>query len=334
MFKKIMAKFGIGAASVDLRLDRDGFRLGEEVTGTIHIEGGAVEQSISQLSVLLVLKAQVKGQSVSRTVATIPVLKSFTVGPKPFVQEVPFRYLLPHDLAISSPSIGYHLQTVLDVELAVDPTDLDRIEVLPSVPVHRTLQALERLDLRHKPDSGKLTRCGQEFAFFPGRPFSQNLRELEVIFYEGSEGLRLLIELDVMQGTLFRHERETKAEILIPNELLADDSVEKLSQFLHEKIEFFLNNPQAIPYVPFSRYGGPGSYYSGGHGSHAMGSLMGAMAVGLIGSVLLSEIVYRADELAEDSLIGDDEGIFTDDDDDSGDYDSGDDGGDFGGFDE
>lgn len=324
-----MAKLGIGAATVDLRLDQESFCLGESMTGTIHIEGGAVEQRISQLNVVLVLKAFIKGQTVTRTIATIPVLNSFSVQPKPFSQQVPFYYEVPKDLAISTPAIEYHLQTVLDVEMAVDPTDLDRVTVLPSVPVQQVFKALEQLDLRQKPDSGKLTRYGQECSFVPGRPFSVPVREIDVIFSESMEGLRLLVELDVVQSGVFRRERELKAEILIPYELLNESAQEQLVSFLHDKIEGFLQNPEAIPYVSFSQYSGDEHHHHSS--SYGMGGMMGGMVAGLLGGMLLNELFEDTSELAGDSLFGDDTGIFTDGDD--GGNDGGNDGGDFGGFD-
>ncbi|RNB92261.1 SpoOM family protein [Brevibacillus fluminis] len=335
MFKKIMAKFGIGAATVDLRLDREAFRLGETITGMIHIEGGAVEQRISQLSVALVLKANVKGSVVTRVVATIPVLQHFIVQPKPSTQEVPFYYELPKELAISTPAIGYHLQTVLDVELAVDPTDLDRVTVLPTADVQQVFYAFEQLELRQKASSGKLTRFGQEFSFFPGRPFSVPLQEIGVTFSEAVEGLRLLLELDVAQAGLFRREREHRAEIVIPRELLQEDTLPQLIDFLSDKLEQYLQNPESIPYVSYPRYG---DRYDHSPSSFGIGEMMGGMAVGLLGGMLLNELIDDASEIAGDSLFGDDTGIFSDDDTsaDDGGSDGGDFGGsdDFGGFDE
>lgn len=328
MFKKFMAKLGIGAATVDLRLDREAFRLGEEMTGMIRIEGGTVEQRISQLNVVLIMKAYVKGQAVTRPVSSIPVLSHFVVQPKPHVQEVPFRYQLPQELAISTPSIEYYLQTVLDVEMALDPTDMDRFTVLPPAHVEKVFRALERLDFRQKPDSGKLTRYGQEFSFFPARPYNVPLRELEVIFFEGPEGLRLLVEMDVAQRGLFRHEKETKAEIIVPQELLKDGAEEQLTRFLDDKIEFYLNNPQAIPYFSLPGYGAHG-YHGHHHGSHGMGGMIGGMAAGLLGGLLLGEMMEEMGELAgADQLLG--EGLFGSGDD--GGSDGGDDGGGFGDF--
>jgi sporulation-control protein len=303
MLKKLMAKFGVGAAVVDLRLDQPFFRLGETMTGSIHIEGGSVEQRISELSVLLMMKTYVNGQEVTRPVETIPVLKGFTVLPKPFAQDIPFTYQIPAGLAVSTPSLHYFLHTKLDVEMALDPTDLDTVQILPPKRIEKVFEALQRHDFRQKPDSGKLTPYGQEFAFFPGRPMGVPLNELEVIFFDTPEELRLLVELDIAVPGLISREVERKAEIVVANELLADGQEEDLARYLLEKIQDYANNPHSIPYVSMSAYQ---QGYHGHHG-HGMGGMIGGMAAGMLGGLLLGELMSEATEAASD-LFGEEDG--------------------------
>jgi len=334
MLKKIMAKFGVGAATVDLRLDKEAYRLGETATGTIRIEGGNVEQRISELSVIFALKAYIKGQEITRNVANIPVLRHFVVQPKPHVQEIPFHFELPHDLAISTPHVQYFLQTRLDVEQALDPTDLDRITVLPPVHIEQVIRALELSDFRQKADSGKLTPLGQEFAFFPGRRLSAPVNELEVIFFDTPDALRLLVELDIAQAGFFRKEKEQRAEIQVPRELLAAEKVEELSRYLVEQIEYILSNPHAVSYFSTTPYLHRGHH----HGHHGMGGMMGGMiggmAAGLIGGMLLNEMMDEAGELlGADDFFGGDGGDGGEGGDDGGFF-SGGDFGDFGGGDD
>lgn len=299
MFKKIMAKMGIGAARIDLRLDRPGYRMGETATGIIRIEGGNVEQRIIDLRVNLLMKVSVRGQDVIKQVESFPVKSQFTVQPKPAVQEIPFSFELPDGLAISTPSVQYNLQTKLDVEMAVDPTDMDLITILPPEPVDRVLQALERNNFRQKPQSGRLTPYGQEFSFFPGADLGVPLKELEVIFFATPEELRLLIELDLANGFM-RREKEYKAEIIVPQELLAAGQEDALSRFLLDKIREYANNPQSIPYVSMAAYQ-QGTAGFGQHGQRrsGMGGMIGGMAAGLLGGMLLSEMMSgMGDEMA------------------------------------
>ncbi|WP_421617269.1 sporulation protein [Brevibacillus sp. TJ4] len=303
MFKKLMAKFGVGAAKIDLRLDGQGYRLGETMTGVIRIEGGNVEQRIVDLKVALLMKVSLRGKEVIKTVETYPVKSNFTVQPNPAVQEIPFSFQVPAGLAVTAPSVSYNLQTKLDVEMAVDPTDMDLVVILPPEPVERVLQALERSDFRQKPDSGKLTQYGQEFSFFPGSDVGLPLKELSAIFFAGPEELRMLVELDLVGAQLGR-DKEYKAEIIVPQELLAAGQEEALSRFLLDKIREYANNPQAIPYASMAAY----NQGAGGHARSGMGGLIGGMAAGFLGGMLLNEMMSGfGEEMAGDEALSADE---------------------------
>ncbi|WP_139492276.1 sporulation protein [Brevibacillus dissolubilis] len=318
MFKKLMAKIGIGAATVDLRLHEDSGRLGETLTGVIHIEGGSVEQPISMLSVQVELRALLKGNKIDRVVETIPVKSGFAVKPAPYVEEVPFSFRLPNDMAISTPYMKYYLHTVLDVEQALDPTDLDPFVVNAPVYIEKVFRSLDRVGFIPKPGSGAMTKYGQEFAFYPPKTISVPLRELEVIFYDAPDAVHLLIEMDVQQGGFFGREVERKAEIILTKRVLEDWTEEEVGHFIQEKVEGYCHNPQTIPYFSMEAFR-PGSGH--GHVGHGLGNIIGGLAVGLIGTAAMSEILDEADDFLDlDDVLGSD--------DDGG----GDDGGDFGDF--
>ncbi|WNC15248.1 sporulation protein [Brevibacillus brevis] len=316
MLKKLMAKFGVGAAKVDLRLDRPGYRLGETMTGVVRIEGGNVEQKIADLRAVLMMKAYVKGQEVTKAVQAFPVRSNFTVQPKPYSTEIPFAFELPEGLAMSTPSIQYYLHTKLDVEMALDPTDLDTIQVLPPERVERVLRALERLDLRQKPDSGKLTPYGQAFSFFPGTPLGFSLKELEVIFFSAPGELKLLVELDLAEGWL-RREKDYRAEIIVPESLLTEGQDEELSRFLLDTIREYATNPEGIPYVSLAQYQ-TGQY--GHHRGSGMGGMIGGMAAGFLGGMLLNELMFGEDEASAEEM-SEEEGMDMDTDFDFGGFD-------------
>lgn len=293
MFQKLMAKLGVGAASVDLHLDSDVVRLGEELTGTIHIEGGTVEQRIAELQVEVVMKAYIRNREMTRVVQSIPVMHNFTVQSKPYVQDVPVRFQVPHDLAVSTNLLRYYLRTKLDVVQAVDPIDTDYFKIVPPVTIEKVMFALERLEYRQKADSGKLTPFGQEFLFYPTRPLSVPLRELDIIFLETEEGLRLLAEFDVAHSGItgfIRREKEHRAEILVSKELLAEGKEEELAAFLQEKIALYVADPHAFPYFSMRDFY-PQHHGHYGYSGFGMGGMIGGMAAGLLGGMLISEMM-------------------------------------------
>lgn len=300
MFKKFMAKLGVGAATVDLQLEKEAFRLGEEMIGTIRITGGEVEQQIAGLQIEVVLQAVAKGKKVAKVIETIPVLQGFVVHPKPYVQEIPFYYFVPTNLAVSTHSIRYVLRTKLDVVQAFDPTDMDHVTILPPAPIAKVLQAMEQLDFRQKPDSGKLTMRGQEFSFFSARPPSYLLRELDVLFFSTEAGLRLLIGLGLTPNGYLRRGAGQWVEVLIPEELLADGKEAELCTFLGEELDSYANHPDTIPYSPLTDYAPQYGGYSHQHGQTSWGGMIGGMAAGLVGGILLSELIEGASELFTD----------------------------------
>ena len=55
MFKKLLAKVGIGAATVDTRLNQDSFVPGDIIDGEVHITGGDIEQEIKKIHLYIAI---------------------------------------------------------------------------------------------------------------------------------------------------------------------------------------------------------------------------------------------------------------------------------------
>ena len=64
MFKRVLAKLGVGSATVNLVLDKDEYTLGDTVEGQILVEGGTVEQRINKIDVDLVTERPGEGEGV------------------------------------------------------------------------------------------------------------------------------------------------------------------------------------------------------------------------------------------------------------------------------
>ena len=52
-FNKIFASVGIGAATVDTKLEKDTAAPGEEVRGVVEVRGGNVDQTIDEIYLML-----------------------------------------------------------------------------------------------------------------------------------------------------------------------------------------------------------------------------------------------------------------------------------------
>ncbi|HEY8342483.1 MAG TPA: sporulation protein [Calditerricola sp.] len=306
MWKNLLARLGVGGATVDLQLDRDAYRVGEEVTGKIVISGGTVAQPVNDLTVSLVMQVRLHDRHVTQTVHRIPVLHGVTVPPKPHREEVPFTFVLPANLAISSPSVRYGFRTQLDVDFAVDPKDFDPIAVLPDRPTERLFRAIEQLGFRRKAEWGKLTPYGQEFEYFSANP-QLPIKEWEFLLRKTSETFYLLSELEWMHGGWLAREMERKLEIAVPVRLLEDGQEEALVAHLKETLERVLADPHHAPQFTLPAWH-PGHGHGGHAHGHSHGTGMGQFAAGMVGGFLLAELLDElgdAVDAAEDLLDGD-----------------------------
>jgi len=226
-----------------------------------------------------------QGERVSREVDTIPLAGSIYILSKE-EKVIPFTYQLPTDLPISRGSIAYHFDTHLDIQGGVDRTDIDGLILEAPQEILAIFNALGRLGLREKEDSGKLDRYGQEFAFFPTQAFSDEVNEVEFRFAYEEQGLRVYMEVDLRSG--YRQEIEVKREFLLEQDILQDE--ERLTELLHEYIAEMIRDPH--------QYTHSFSYYHDDHHAHrggSMGSMIGGLAAGVLGGMLISELMDSVD---------------------------------------
>lgn len=287
MFKRVLAKLGVGSATVNLVLDKDEYTLGDTVEGQILVEGGTVEQRINKIDVDLVLSVRVKEKVFSHTVDSASFHTPFLVAPSE-KKVFPFTFSLPNNLLISGNTVWYDFVTRLDIADGVDHSDRDPVRILPPERLNRVLEALGRLGFREKHDSRSFDGYVQEFEFFPTDFMRERIEELEFVASLEEDGIRLLLEVDLR--TLFGGEKELKREVFLENSLLED--VTALSDHFRELIGEMAENPGAFsgfrfdhhPHHAFSRYGGA----------------IGGLAAGVLGGLVLSELVEEVAEGAED----------------------------------
>ncbi|WP_242491320.1 sporulation protein [Bacillus cereus] len=192
MFKKFLAKFGKGAATVDLRFENRSYSAGETLSGEALIQGGEVEQKMNSLVARFMMSVVTKQGSVTREVVSIPLNRTYTILPKE-QKVIPFSYDIPRDLPVTRGGISYYFDTHLDIEGGVDRTDFDRLVIEVPKEVQNIFYAFNRLGFQEKSTSGKLDAYGQEFAFFPREEF---VNEVEIRFAYEDSGIRIWMEVD------------------------------------------------------------------------------------------------------------------------------------------
>jgi sporulation-control protein len=206
IFKKLLARVGIGAATVDTRLYDDLLAPGEMLNGEVYITGGDVSQEIDDI--YLYLATQYKREVDDTTVLEECILmeyrlsERFSLQPKE-VKVIPFSLPLPEETPLTLTDQPVYLRTGLDISTAVDPKDTDYIQVRPHPLMQLVLEALENLgfqlykvDCEYNPHFGGRYPFVQEFEFRPIGNYQGHLDELEIIFSIYSDVLEVFLEID------------------------------------------------------------------------------------------------------------------------------------------
>lgn len=215
MFKKLLASVGIGAAKVDTILETEEVVPGQPFRAEIQIQGGDVEQEISGLELAIVTRVEVEtddGEHMeNHTIGKWQIDDSFTLQPGE-QRTIPFEAVLPHETPVTALNCPVNrcqvwLATGLEIDLALDASDRDMLEVFPTEPMRKFAEALEnngyylqsadveKGDLRG--DGFESTvGCYQELEYRPESGGLFGIKEIEVSFVPEDEQTHVLLEVD------------------------------------------------------------------------------------------------------------------------------------------
>lgn len=215
MLKKLFAKMGIGAASVDAVLTTDQFHPGGTVSGQINIKGGEVSQDISAIILKLMTIAKREGEDIdlnlSHAIAEYRVSEPFTLEPGETITR-PFSFDLHPETPITVLNVANNrckvwLETSLDIGMALDPKDRDYLNIHPSPVVAHFIEAMEQGGFKMvKADVEKgflkghsfqsRSGCYQEMEFKPSGFGFIKIKEVELSFIIDTHQTHVLIEVD------------------------------------------------------------------------------------------------------------------------------------------
>jgi sporulation-control protein len=198
IFNKVFASIGIGAASVDTKLEKETVIPGEVVRGVVEIRGGNVDQKIDEiyLSVYTTYLKESDEKKYSKTalIDQFRLNEPFTIQAKE-VKQIPFSFQLSIDAPITLGRTRVWVSTGLDIKNAIDPTDKDYLKVIPNPLTEAILNVVSELGFRLREVDCeeapyRLRRrlpFVQEFEFVPiSGAFRGRLDELELVFYPTS----------------------------------------------------------------------------------------------------------------------------------------------------
>ncbi|MCA1995589.1 MAG: sporulation protein, partial [Coleofasciculus sp. S288] len=126
LFKKLLARVGVGAAQVDTRLYEDSLVPGEIVNGEVYLIGGDVSQDIDDI--YLYVATQYKREVDDSTVTEECVLVKYCLSERLRLQSkeervIPFSFQLPYETPLTLRDQPVYIRTGLDISVAIDPED-------------------------------------------------------------------------------------------------------------------------------------------------------------------------------------------------------------------
>jgi sporulation-control protein len=244
----MMARLGVGGASVDTVLDSPVTTPGGTVTGQVRLTGGKVEQEVREVRLSLEARVEVEsGDSEWREdvrFGTQPLAAGFVLAPGER-RDLPFSFSVPWQCPVTrigtwelrGMKVGVH--TKVDIAGAVDPGDLDPVSVAPLPVQQAVLDALGGLGFRFRSadvEKGRLAGSElpsyQEVELAPPASLARGMNELEVTFLAGPQGVEVVLEAD-RRGGLLTEGRDVGARLRLSH---ADTDPARLAGLLDGEV--------------------------------------------------------------------------------------------------
>lgn len=303
MFKNLFAKFGKGAAKIDLILDQEDYALGDEIHGEIKVYGGTIQQKINKIEVDLNMDIHVGESVYTQLIHRFEIQESFEIQPDE-EKSFPFYFQIPYNLLISGNTVSYYFITHLDIDSGKDSSDRDRILIHPHSKMQNIFTALNQLGFIESHSSRAYDGYFQEFDFVPTTQFKNEIEEIEFNVISQEDGILVLFEVDCYS---FLGEKEISQELWLDNDLLAD--IDALASHLQSTLEKMVQEP--------SLYHGEKEQFRKKY--YLAAGAVGGVAVGLIAAEAFKEALEDVGDFIEDMIDDDDDddddNIFFDDDD-------------------
>lgn len=214
--RKLLAKVGIGSATVETVLESTAVTPGGTVDATVRVRGGGVEQRVDRLD--LVFETRYRDADGERSGRADQRYRSTAVGSTTLAENLILRpdtdrtrnvsVDVPGHTPVTFGNIQVWVDTVLDVPDAVDPGDRDHIEVRPGARMDAVLNAAESLGLSLHTADCEVDRDGvyteraffQEFEYRPTGDADIDAEVVEFVFDPVREGLKVYLKFDAQPG--------------------------------------------------------------------------------------------------------------------------------------
>jgi sporulation-control protein len=122
-----MSLLGIGAAKIDLILEKETYVPGETVHGKFVIIGGTIEQQLKRIECDLVMTDVIMEKE--EIINTSTILTSDCI-PSEGSNQISFTFRLPDNAQLSTDTVHYRFKTRLIFKKGVESIDQDAIQIV------------------------------------------------------------------------------------------------------------------------------------------------------------------------------------------------------------
>ncbi|WP_410217405.1 sporulation protein [Paracoccus sp. (in: a-proteobacteria)] len=204
MLNKMFERLGVGGLKVETVLDKHEVCPGGQITGHVVITGGTSDWTCDRLIVELQTSCLVKmtdGESVPKMMGiALGVIRPGCIMPRTR-QDLPFVIDVPLTTPVTGGATRSAITTRLDLEMAVDPTDLDPVTILPTKEMKAVLDSvaaqgfrLSEAQAEYHPQ--RATPIRQDFDFRPKGEHQGRIHELEVSFVQNDALVDVTLTVD------------------------------------------------------------------------------------------------------------------------------------------
>lgn len=239
-----LASLGIGSATVDTKLANSKIRAGEILRGVTNIYGGRSNQSVDAIYLYIITQYSKGDKKVSYEFEKIQLTDGFVIEAEE-EKQIPFEFSTPIDLPRSTGHYPIYIKTGIDIPMAIDPTDRDRIQILPPPLVSQLLQYIEdagfvlyavknQYDAENKPHP-----FFQSYQFKPSGRFHGYVDRLDVVFDVTDADIYVEMEVirdqSVLGNTFYWKYAQPVDSFMLNGQHLSTDPITAIKDYLNKE---------------------------------------------------------------------------------------------------
>ncbi|MBD1373789.1 sporulation protein [Hazenella sp. IB182357] len=242
MILRSLASLGIGAAVVDTQLEDKPIYAGDLLKGEVCIQGGEIEQLIDDIYFYLMVEITKNDKKKPYMLKKIHLSEGFTIQRR-MTKKIPFEVRIPLETPMSTGSFRVFVKTGLDIKKAIDPQDVDDIDVVPPALIQKLLKEVENGGFILYKISNQYDQSVKPhpfFQMFQFKPTGKNhglVDELGVIFSLSDREMHMDIEIvragNVLHTDFYWSFEDIGQPLLMNREQRFEDPILKLQEILN-----------------------------------------------------------------------------------------------------